>query len=439
MMLEEMELDGVDAREVELDVDEAARAAFPVVVIGCGQSGLLAGIRLKEAGIPFTIVEKNAGVGGTWYENTYPGCRVDVGNHFYCYSFEPSDHWSEFFAQQPELQRYFADVLQRHGIEPARAVGDRSGRAREWDDDAGDVARARACAPTAPRRRSSRARVISAVGQLNRPQAPRHPRPRRLRRPVVPLGRAGITPSTSRGKRVALIGAGASGFQIAPAIADEVAAPHRVPTHRAVDVPEPELPRAGRARRAVGAPPSAVLRTVVPVPVVLARLRRRARRRARRSRMAAPGTRGERDERPHAPDVHGLDHEPGRQRPRPRREGRSRLPGHGQAHAAGQRQLAADPDARRRRARPRGHRPHRSRRGGRRPRARVTRSTSSSSRPGSRPTGSCGRWTIVGRDGAVLAERWGDGPPRISASRFPSSRTCSACTGRARTSRTAAA
>ena len=59
------------------------------MVIGCGQSGLLAGIRLQEAGIPYTIVEKNAGVGGTWYENTYPGCRVDVGNHFYCYSFEP--------------------------------------------------------------------------------------------------------------------------------------------------------------------------------------------------------------------------------------------------------------------------------------------------------------------------------------------------------------
>ncbi|HKH50339.1 MAG TPA: NAD(P)-binding protein, partial [Mycobacterium sp.] len=93
MLLEEMELDGRDARRVDLHVDAEARAAFPVVVIGCGQSGLLAGIRLKEAGIPFTIVEKNPGVGGTWWENSYPGCRVDVGNHFYCYSFEPSDHW----------------------------------------------------------------------------------------------------------------------------------------------------------------------------------------------------------------------------------------------------------------------------------------------------------------------------------------------------------
>ena len=85
--------------------EQSAREAFPVVVIGCGQSGLLAGIRLQEAGIPFTIVEKNAGVGGTWWENSYPGARVDVGNHFYCYSFEPSDDWTEYFARQPELQR----------------------------------------------------------------------------------------------------------------------------------------------------------------------------------------------------------------------------------------------------------------------------------------------------------------------------------------------
>ena len=87
-----------------------------MIVIGAGQSGLLAAIRLEQAGIPFTVVEKNPGVGGTWWENSYPGARVDVGNHFYCYSFEPSDHWTEFFARQPELQAYFADVADRHGL-----------------------------------------------------------------------------------------------------------------------------------------------------------------------------------------------------------------------------------------------------------------------------------------------------------------------------------
>jgi 4-hydroxyacetophenone monooxygenase len=119
MLLEEMELGGRDTRTVQWDgASAAARADFPVVVIGCGQSGLLAGIRLKEAGIPFVIVEKNAGVGGTWYENIYPGCRVDVGNLFYSYSFESNDHWSEFFSRQPELQAYFEGVLDRHELRP---------------------------------------------------------------------------------------------------------------------------------------------------------------------------------------------------------------------------------------------------------------------------------------------------------------------------------
>lgn len=77
MLLEEMELDGTDLRAAPIS-RPAARDDFPVIVIGCGESGLLAGIRLKEAGIPFTIVEKNAGPGGTWYQNTYPGARVDV-------------------------------------------------------------------------------------------------------------------------------------------------------------------------------------------------------------------------------------------------------------------------------------------------------------------------------------------------------------------------
>ena len=144
MLLEEMELDGADARKVEPPRDAAARDAFPVVVIGCGESGLLAGIRLKEAGIPFTIIEKNAGVGGTWWENTYPGARVDVGNHFYCYSFEPSDHWTEFFAQQPELQAYFERVMAKHGIAPHVRWETEVARAT-WDDaDATWLVRTRA-------------------------------------------------------------------------------------------------------------------------------------------------------------------------------------------------------------------------------------------------------------------------------------------------------
>jgi 4-hydroxyacetophenone monooxygenase len=212
MMLEEMELDGTDARALP-SVGTAPTDPRPVVVIGLGMSGLLAAIRLKEAGIPFVVLEKNAGVGGTWWENRYPGARVDVGNHFYCYSFEPTDAWTEFFAQQPELQAYFQRVMEKHGIEPHVEFGVEVTGAT-WDDgtsgwtvalDDGREIEAHA--------------VVSAVGQLNRPFVPE-----------VPGTFDGPSFHTARwdhsvdltGKRVVVVGAGATGFQLAPAIADQV-------------------------------------------------------------------------------------------------------------------------------------------------------------------------------------------------------------------------
>jgi 4-hydroxyacetophenone monooxygenase len=219
MLLEEMELDGADGRQVALRSDEAERRDFPVVVIGCGQSGLLAGIRLKEAGIPFTIVEKNSGVGGTWFENTYPGCRVDVGNHFYCYSFEPSDQWSEFFARQPELQRYFTDVMERHGVTPHVRWETEVVAARWHDDDGSWRVRIRS-ADGSEETLAARA-VISAVGQLNRPHLPDIAGRDAFAGPSFHSARWDHDVDLD-GKRVALVGAGASGFQIAPAIADRV-------------------------------------------------------------------------------------------------------------------------------------------------------------------------------------------------------------------------
>jgi 4-hydroxyacetophenone monooxygenase len=223
MVLEEMELDGTDARRVELHADADARAELPVVVIGCGQSGLLAGIRLQDAGIPFTIVEKNPDTGGTWYENQYPGCRVDVGNHFYCYSFEPSDHWTEFFARQPELQAYFGEVMDRHGIRPSVRWETEVVAAR-WDEGTATwrvtIRPADADDDTRDEVLTARA-VISAVGQLNRPSLPDIPGIDTFAGPWFHSARWDHDVDL-RGKRVALVGAGASGFQIAPTIADDV-------------------------------------------------------------------------------------------------------------------------------------------------------------------------------------------------------------------------
>jgi 4-hydroxyacetophenone monooxygenase len=219
MLMEEMELDGTDARKVRGPVDAAAREAFPVIVVGCGQSGLLAGIRLKEAGIPFTIVEKNPGVGGTWWENSYPGARVDVGNHFYCYSFEPSDQWTEFFARQPELQSYFEGVMTKHGIE-SHVRWETEVLGATWDDATGTWSVRVRTTDGGEETLTARA-VISAVGQLNRPHIPEIPGQDTFEGPSFHSARWDHELDLA-GKRVAMIGAGASGFQIAPAIAGEV-------------------------------------------------------------------------------------------------------------------------------------------------------------------------------------------------------------------------
>jgi hypothetical protein len=95
---------------------------FSVLIIGAGMSGLLAAIRLKQAGIPYIIVDKNSEVGGTWYENTYPGCRVDNPNHLYCYSFEPIYDWPQHYSTQDALHAYFRRVAEKYGIRKARCV-----------------------------------------------------------------------------------------------------------------------------------------------------------------------------------------------------------------------------------------------------------------------------------------------------------------------------
>lgn len=218
MVLEEMDLEDVDPRRPAA-LDPAKTADFPVVVIGCGESGLLAGIRLKQANFPFTIIEKNAGPGGTWWENSYPGARVDVANHFYCYSFEPSNDWSHYFAEQPELRAYFETVLARHQLDQDVRWQTEVVKA-QWDDD--DESWRVSVRDKDGTESDIRARaVITAVGQLNRPALPDFDGADTFEGPAFHSAQWDHSVDLT-GKRVALIGAGASGFQIAPAIADRV-------------------------------------------------------------------------------------------------------------------------------------------------------------------------------------------------------------------------
>ena len=221
LFLFDLQFDGADSAEITWggEIDDAVKRESPVVVIGAGMAGINAGIRLLQAGLPFTIVEKNAGPGGTWYENRYPGARVDVASHQYCYSFEPADHWSEYYCQHPELRAYFTRVLDKYELRPhCRFETEVTGV--EWDEAS---ARWRVGIRDADGNEEvlDARFVVSAVGSLN---IPRMPDIEGIDSFAGPSFHSTRWPDDfdHRGLRFALLGAGASGFQIAPAIADDV-------------------------------------------------------------------------------------------------------------------------------------------------------------------------------------------------------------------------
>jgi 4-hydroxyacetophenone monooxygenase len=220
LLEEELAYRGEDRRAPGWVVDDVAPdVAFRVVVIGAGMSGLLVAHRLQQAGIPFVIVEKNEDVGGTWLENSYPGCRVDNPNHNYSYAFAQRHDWPLHFSTQDVLLDYFqrcADVfdLRRHirfGTEVLAAEW--SDRDLRWSvtvrtpDGREEVLEADA--------------VVSAVGQLNRPNFPEIPGRDSFAGPSFHSARWRHDIDL-RGKRVAVIGTGASAVQFIPEIAPEV-------------------------------------------------------------------------------------------------------------------------------------------------------------------------------------------------------------------------
>ncbi len=199
----------------------ASPPGFRVAIVGAGASGLCAAIRFGEAGIPYTIFEKNDEVGGTWYENRYPGCAVDTPNHFYQFSFAPNNDWPNYYSRQPAILAYLKGCAERFGIRPHIRFGSEVVAADYDEADRSWLVRSRGADG---KERSERFNVlVCAVGQLNRPAIPALPGLDSFEGEIVHTATWDETTSMA-GKRVALIGTGASAVQVGPGIVDEVAA-----------------------------------------------------------------------------------------------------------------------------------------------------------------------------------------------------------------------
>jgi 4-hydroxyacetophenone monooxygenase len=199
----------------ELPGRKAPPADFRVAVIGAGMSGICAGVKLAEAGYAFTILEKNPDFGGTWLENVYPGVAVDTPSHFYSFSFEQNPEWSSYYPKGPEVERYLLDVAAKHGMRD-KVLFDTRVTGAAWDA-AKQLWRVTVARNGAEQVLEFNA-IINGHGVLNRWSMPDIPGLKDFRGPA--MHSAGWDPSVDlRGKRVALIGTGASGAQLATAAA----------------------------------------------------------------------------------------------------------------------------------------------------------------------------------------------------------------------------
>ncbi|WP_345379930.1 NAD(P)/FAD-dependent oxidoreductase [Pseudonocardia yuanmonensis] len=213
LMREEMGFEP-DPGPVPVPPAVVAERDLSVVIIGAGISGLIAAVRLQQAGVPFTILERNTEVGGVWLTNTYPGAGVDTPSYLYSFSFFPRN-WSTHFGKRDEMAAYTAEMadhfdLRRHiefGVSVDSATWDE--HRQRWTVTAGS-------------RSWTASAVISAVGLFNTPKVPDLPG---LDTFDGPLFHTAEWPADLdvTGKRVAVVGTGASAMQVVPAIAERTA------------------------------------------------------------------------------------------------------------------------------------------------------------------------------------------------------------------------
>jgi cation diffusion facilitator CzcD-associated flavoprotein CzcO len=186
-----------------------------IVIVGAGFAGLGTAIRLRQAGIEdFVVLERGADVGGTWRANTYPGCQCDVPSHLYSLSFAPNPDWSRTFSRQPEIWGYLRATAERHGVMEHMRFGCAVTGA-SWVQE-----RQRWRIETSQGALTAEV-VISGMGGLSEPSIPDIPGLESF------AGAAFHTAEWDHeqeldGKRVAVIGTGASAIQVVPSIQPRV-------------------------------------------------------------------------------------------------------------------------------------------------------------------------------------------------------------------------
>ena len=212
-----------------------------VIVIGAGISGIGAAITLRKAGIEdLVVLEKGDQVGGTWRDNTYPGCACDVPSALYSFSFAPNPNWTRAFAGQAEIQDYLLRTVAQFDVEPSIRFGVEVLGAR-WD-----AVTATWQLKTSKGDYSARS-LIAAAGPWHEPNLPQFPGLETFAGPVFHSSRWDHSVDLT-GKRVVVVGSGASAVQFVPEIAPDVERLHlfqRTP-HWVLPKPDHYVPRAER-------------------------------------------------------------------------------------------------------------------------------------------------------------------------------------------------
>lgn len=214
-----------------------------VIIVGTGFSGLGMAIRLKQAGIDdFIVLEKAADLGGTWRDNTYPGCACDVPSLMYSFSFEQNPSWSRMFARQGEISDYLQHCADKYRVRDHIHYGVEFTGA-EYDEDAGTWT-----VSTADGAEYVGRALVSGVGALHIPSYPELPGVESFEGEVFHSAEWNHDFDLA-GKRVAVIGTGASAIQFVPRIAKKVAQLHLFQRTPPWIQPKPDRPIPGSVQR----------------------------------------------------------------------------------------------------------------------------------------------------------------------------------------------